>query len=356
MPWDPAPTPVASSPAPAPANVQRPPPQPQQLPGPTAVPTTSVASSSSGGGVHIKTEPGTSYDLQNLPPTNGASVPVDYGNQIASQRAAAALQAKFGTQANASLSAMSARATLAAPGAQPPARPQNAANALPLTEEQRRQREQYLRAQQAHHQQAQQRQQTQAQAQYQALQQSHQRAAAAVSKAQTDGAADWDAMVAQRRTEALSAASGSSHADLTIRQQVELMGHDMEGGGLMRPLSEHGTQHKRRKVLSPPNRSSNSIQVSSFSPALELAQTDGPNDSDDDDDDDDGRSGIKDEDLDEDAINSDLDDPDDNAVDETGEEGKEGEVMLCTYDKVARVKNKWKCTLKDGVLTTGGKE
>jgi transcription initiation factor TFIIA large subunit len=30
--------------------------------------------------------------------------------------------------------------------------------------------------------------------------------------------------------------------------------------------------------------------------------------------------------------------------------------MLCTYDKVQRVKNKWKCTLKDGILTTNKKE
>ena len=352
MPWDPAPTPVASSPAPAPVNIQRPAPQPPPLPGPTAVPTTSAAPSSSSGGVHIKTEPGTSYDLQNLPTTNGATT--DFSNQIASQRAAAALQAKFGPQANASLNAMSARATLAAPGAQPPARPQNTTNPPPLTEEQRRQREQYLRAQQAHHQPAQQRQQAQAQAQYQALQQSHQRTAA-VTKAQTDGAADWDIMVAQRRAEALSAASGAHQADMTIREQVELMSRDMEGGGLMRPLSEHPVQHKRRKVLPEPNLSTSTFntlyaaQVSSSSPKARPAQTDGPNDTDDDD-------GVKDEDLDEDAINSDLDDPDDNAVDETGEEGKEGEVMLCTYDKVARVKNKWKCTLKDGVLTTGGKE
>ena len=58
--------------------------------------------------------------------------------------------------------------------------------------------------------------------------------------------------------------------------------------------------------------------------------------------------------VDEDAINSDLDDPD-----EVGEENNEEEtdqVMLCTYDKVARVKNKWKCTLKDGILRVDGSE
>ena len=59
---------------------------------------------------------------------------------------------------------------------------------------------------------------------------------------------------------------------------------------------------------------------------------------------------------DEDAINSDLDDPEENEAEENDAEDAVGQVMLCTYDKVQRVKNKWKCTLKDGILTTGGKE
>ncbi|CAK37327.1 uncharacterized protein An01g12770 [Aspergillus niger] len=65
--------------------------------------------------------------------------------------------------------------------------------------------------------------------------------------------------------------------------------------------------------------------------------------------------GLMDED-DEDAINSDLDDPDDLVAEDHDAEDAVGQVMLCTYDKVQRVKNKWKCTLKDGILTTGGKE
>ena len=218
-----------------------------------------------------------------------------------------------------------------------------------------------MRAQQAHHQaQAQQRQQ--AQAQYQAMQQGQQRTA--VNNAQTDGASDWDAMVARRRAEALSSESGTYHADMSIRQQVEQMGREMEGGGLMRPLSEHPRPHvqKRRRVLPQGNSgtpNSNLPQTDSPSDLYaaqldvpKIPQMDGPNDDEDDGD----KPPVKDEELDEDAINSDLDDPDDNAVDETGDDGNEGEVMLCTYDKVARVKNKWKCTLKDGVLTTGGKE
>jgi len=57
------------------------------------------------------------------------------------------------------------------------------------------------------------------------------------------------------------------------------------------------------------------------------------------------------------AINSDLDDSD------TGDEedaddggGGESDIVFCTYDKVARVKNKWKCILKDGMIHVNGKD
>ncbi|CUS13474.1 unnamed protein product, partial [Tuber aestivum] len=63
----------------------------------------------------------------------------------------------------------------------------------------------------------------------------------------------------------------------------------------------------------------------------------------------DGESGDE-EVVDEDAINSDLDDPEDDEID--GEDDDEvPQIMLCMYDKVQRTKNKWKCVLKDGVLT-----
>jgi transcription initiation factor TFIIA large subunit len=78
----------------------------------------------------------------------------------------------------------------------------------------------------------------------------------------------------------------------------------------------------------------------------------------------------------EDAINSDLDDTDDELEQQQVEDdGAMSEMILCTWDKVNRVKNKvrlaqvahqtngmltratqWRCTLKDGILTTGGKE
>ena len=114
-------------------------------------------------------------------------------------------------------------------------------------------------------------------------------------------------------------------------------------------IGEDSSTHGATQVVA---QSSNSNCIS------EIAQVDGPVD---DNDDEDGKKGIKDElfdddDDDEDAINSDLDDPDDNAIEEEQDEGRPNQIMLCTYDKVQRVKNKWKCTLKDGVLNTGGKE
>lgn len=61
--------------------------------------------------------------------------------------------------------------------------------------------------------------------------------------------------------------------------------------------------------------------------------------------------------LDSDDINSDLDDSDDDAEnsDEDGDDG-EGMIILCLYEKVLRNKNKWKCTLKDGIANINGKD
>ncbi|KAF8740177.1 hypothetical protein AX14_008365 [Amanita brunnescens Koide BX004] len=57
------------------------------------------------------------------------------------------------------------------------------------------------------------------------------------------------------------------------------------------------------------------------------------------------------------AINSDLDDSDTEG-EEDAEEGSVGEtdIVFCTYDKVARVKNKWKCILKDGMIHINGRD
>lgn len=49
-------------------------------------------------------------------------------------------------------------------------------------------------------------------------------------------------------------------------------------------------------------------------------------------------------------IGSDLDDSEEEDAD-----GNE-DMMLCLYDKVQRVKNKWKCVLRDGVASIGGRD
>jgi transcription initiation factor TFIIA large subunit len=76
----------------------------------------------------------------------------------------------------------------------------------------------------------------------------------------------------------------------------------------------------------------------------------------------------------EEAINSDLDDSDTEGEDEADEVAShDTDIVFCTYDKVfsnclvlirrglmrakvARVKNKWKCTLKDGMIHINGKD
>ena len=65
-----------------------------------------------------------------------------------------------------------------------------------------------------------------------------------------------------------------------------------------------------------------------------------------------------------DAINSDLDDSDiESDLDSEFGEGEDGDdtgvdksIVLCMYEKVNRTKNKWKCQLKDGVISIRGKD
>ncbi|KAJ6562002.1 transcription factor IIA, alpha/beta subunit-domain-containing protein [Mycena capillaripes] len=111
-----------------------------------------------------------------------------------------------------------------------------------------------------------------------------------------------------------------------------------------------------------------------------LPQTDGPAGSEDDDDDDDEDEEVAsmprtahaslpqpaargpkaktgdDEAGDDEAINSDLDDSDTENEAEPDEGAVETDIVFCTYEKVQRVKNKWKCVLKEGMIHTGGKD
>ncbi|CAG8474494.1 8201_t:CDS:2 [Ambispora leptoticha] len=56
---------------------------------------------------------------------------------------------------------------------------------------------------------------------------------------------------------------------------------------------------------------------------------------------------------DDDLINSDLD-SDEEDVNADGEETSN--IILCLYDKVTRTKNKWKCQLKDGIMSVNGRD
>ncbi|KAF9519198.1 hypothetical protein BS47DRAFT_1370813 [Hydnum rufescens UP504] len=62
---------------------------------------------------------------------------------------------------------------------------------------------------------------------------------------------------------------------------------------------------------------------------------------------------------DEAVIGSDLDDSDDEDNLAGGADDPVGgakDIVFCTYDKVQRVKNKWKCVLKDGMVHLHGKD
>lgn len=180
-----------------------------------------------------------------------------------------------------------------------------------------------------------------------------------MGNAQTDGASDamsdWKAEVARRR-EAAQRQPGKN--DRLLREHLKQRMLEMEGGGLLVPLEERQQSSSSSSSPAAVRKLAADLADTSISspvPAVDLssssvsqppsrAQFDGPGGDDDAEEDD------------EDAINSDLDDPEENEAEENDAEDAVGQVMLCTYDKVQRVKNKWKCTLKDGILTTGGKE
>lgn len=142
-----------------------------------------------------------------------------------------------------------------------------------------------------------------------------------VGGAQTDGAGDEIESfgVIKSINSSGEEVMGRIEIDGLIRSKIEAMGTSMEGGGLMLPLQQASTASKRQRKVKK---------------SAAMQQTDGP-------DDDDDKDGLKDEELDEDAINSDLDDPDDGLNDEEDDDESMGHIMLCMYDKVQRVKNKW---------------
>lgn len=170
-----------------------------------------------------------------------------------------------------------------------------------------------------------------------------------LQSAQQDGGneslSQWKGEVARRR--AVGHLSGGS--DRLFHERMLLTQQQIEGGGLLVPLSERhvlsAATRRRLEALSGTGEEQHPTRRNPPPGANSLitAQGDAPGDNEDDE-----------KDLDEDAINSDLDDPED-AGGHPEDEAVE-QVMLCTYDKVQRVKNKWKCTLKDGILRVANKE
>lgn len=154
---------------------------------------------------------------------------------------------------------------------------------------------------------------------------------------------------------------GRVEIDRILHDQIAAKAKSMEGGGLMLSLKEAAKAQPKSKKL----------RSKGKGPAGVAAYDGGDDD---------------DVEVDEDAINSDLDDPDEDRDDDEVDDEGLGHIMLCMYDKVQRVKNKWyvlnfelsssaegfppffcfffiradslhrKCTLKDGVLTVNGKE
>lgn len=111
---------------------------------------------------------------------------------------------------------------------------------------------------------------------------------------------------------------GRVDIDRILHEQMAAKAKSMEGGGLMLSLKE-ATKHQSTASAAQKQRSRGKARGG-------VAAYDGGDD---------------DEDIDEDAINSDLDDPDEDRDDDEVDDEGLGHIMLCMYDKVQRVKNKW---------------
>lgn len=111
---------------------------------------------------------------------------------------------------------------------------------------------------------------------------------------------------------------GRVDIDRILHDQIATKAKSMEGGGLMLSLKE-ATKNQ------PKSSAGKKLRSKGKAPAG-VAAYDGGDD---------------DQEIDEDAINSDLDDPDEDRDDDEVDDEGLGHIMLCMYDKVQRVKNKW---------------
>ncbi|KAH8880076.1 transcription factor IIA, alpha/beta subunit [Thozetella sp. PMI_491] len=286
------------------------------MPPPSNIPVKAEPGPAKGDPV-IKTEPGTAngQGLHAYPPnSNPQRMMAGPAADVAAARASLALQSQYGQRAAASISAIQSSihpSVQQQQQQQQPGRPgQPAPQQIPANAQQ------YQRGM------------TQMMTAQAGQQPQQHNLANGLPQSQMDGANDFEGVLMQRNPEGNLVEMGRADIDNLIAEKIASRAKQMEGGGLMLPLRE-ATRHR--------------------SIAKKTADS-GPSQMDGDDDD------VKDEEDDIDAINSDLDDPEEEQEDSDEEGDDLGDTMLCMYDKVQRVKNKWKCTLKDGVLTVNGKE
>lgn len=307
------------------------------------------------GAGRVKTEPGMEQQQQpqqqqyhGLPPMSSYSQ-INGGQGGGAARAQQLVEQQFGPGATAGFQ----RGGLALPGQQN-AKPTPQGLQLPPNNPQQMQN-QY---QQQQHQAMQQRQQQQLNQQQQNPQikvegnnnvqngsQPQYQQQPAPNYGQTDGADDaleeWRAMLAERRA---IAANQTERANRMMRERISALSDELESG-LMLPLDEQKVRLQARHRKAAALKAKRAVAASSAdgtSSMPRIAQM--------------GGDAADDDEDDEDAINSDLDDPEDETNQINDDDDDNGDTILCTYDKVQRVKNKWKCTLKDGVLNANGKE
>ncbi|KAI1045358.1 hypothetical protein LB505_013553 [Fusarium chuoi] len=335
FPWDPKPDPPAQAPPPAvpPAQTHAQAQFSPQLSNPTGLSLPGMAQPQVQNGIkpegnNIKTEPHVPIKqepgLQGNPMAyqqynNNANINMN-DNNVAANRAAQQLQAQYGQRAASSINALHQQQGHSQQNQQQ----QQQQPALP----QPHQQQQPGLTQQQHQQQMYRQQMAAATAQQQ--QQHPTNGQPHIQNGQTDGTGDledFEGVLMQRAADGNLHELGRVEIDRMLHEQILAKAKSMEGGGLMLPLKE-----ATRTSSAPTSRVIKGKQPAAY---------DGGDDDDEDD---------------EDAINSDLDDPEEDRDDDDVDDEGLGNIMLCMYDKVQRVKNKWKCTLKDGVLTVNGKE
>jgi len=317
FPWDPAPEPVRQPPT-VPSNVK----VDNDMPS-----VSGPQEALNFPNVPVKQEGGYQPPVANYPPAqtanNGYGGTYDQNQQLAHQRAAALVQQRVQQQGHVQQNFPN----LAQQGHLPQMPMQN----------QQQQQQQRMMAQQQQQQQQQQHQRP-PQQQQQGMPQQRPPPQNHMYTSQTDGSgdamADWEALKAARAADAVERMA----ADDFMRSRVDAMAMRQDSG-LMVPLDSMPKGRKRKAAM----RVLQAEDAEASSSAPVPARFDGDDD-------------VKPEEDPDDAINSDLDDSEDELGDGDNSDDEMVDYMLCTYDKVQRVKNKWKCTLKDGILTTNKKE